>query len=241
MFYWVCSSNLNHVNLILWTLECLKCVSTYFVDIMQKWYIFHCQVKEGIHRTPRSKDHPWQIPPKFLQQWRWRTRSSPLRHNMEWYLPRPTRSGCWSHPLGRPVVYAGRKHWRWGHLLSSCKQLQWMLHKTRHNRFLYQLVLMLSDVYNIPFPESMGWTLTGWSRTGVLEGSRVKLKVDLTIPPDRVLTERRPDLIALFSESSRMVVFEVAWAWDPLVWVREEEQLPGASCWPGCPVRSPTN
>ena len=78
-----------------------------------------------------------------------------------------------------------------GHLLSSCKVLQWTLYKTSHDRILYQLELMLSDVYNIPFLESMRWTLTGW-RAGVLEGIGVKLKVDLSIPTDQAFGESTP-------------------------------------------------
>ena len=111
-----------------------------------------------------------------------------------------------------------------GHVLSACEKSQWTLYKARHDRILYQLVLVLSEGYKIPIPESMRWTLTGWSGTGVLEANGVKLKVDLSIPTDRALTERRPDLIAFFSESRRIVIFEVACAWDPLVREREEEK-----------------
>ena len=111
-----------------------------------------------------------------------------------------------------------------------CEILQWSLYKARHDKILYQVVLMLSEVYKISLPKSMTWTLTRWSRMGMLEGNGVKLKVDLSIPTDWVLTERRPDLIALFSETSRMVVMEVACAWDPLVREREEEEVSKVGC-----------
>ena len=81
---------------------------------------------------------------------------------------------------------------------------------------------MLSDGY-IPIPESMKWTLTGWSGTGLLEANGVKLKVDLSIPTDHTLTEHRLDLIA-FSECTCIVIFEVACAWDSLVLEQEEEE-----------------
>ena len=48
----------------------------------------------------------------------------------------------------------------------------------------------------------------------MLEGNGVKLKVDLSIPTDRRITARRPDLIALFSEPKRILVMEVACSWD---------------------------
>ena len=102
-----------------------------------------------------------------------------------------------------------------GQLLSSCTALQWTLYKTEHDRILYQVVLMLSDVYKITFPESRRWTLTGWSGTGVC---------DLYASRDRALTKCRPDLIALFSENRRMAIFEVACIWDPLMHEREEQR-----------------
>ena len=59
----------------------------------------------------------------------------------------------------------------------------------------------------------MRWTLNGWAGTGVLEGNDVKLKVDLSVPTDRTITEQRPDLIVLFSETR-----------DSLVRIREEKK-----------------
>ena len=92
------------------------------------------------------------------------------------------------------------------------------------DRILYQLVLMHSDVYKNSIPESMKWTLTGWSGTGVLEANGLKLMVDLSIPTDCTLTKHRPDLIAFVSESRRIVIFEVACVRDPLVLEQEEEK-----------------
>ena len=112
-----------------------------------------------------------------------------------------------------------------GHILSACPAYYWSLYKTRHDRILYQLVLMLSQNYGIPLPESMKWKLgAGWIGTGVLEKGGVKLSVDLCVPTDRELTERRPDLIAYLSEDRRIVIFEIACAWDSLVVEREGEK-----------------
>ena len=127
-------------------------------------------------------------------------------------------------PIDQQCRVCGKEAETLGHLLSSCEPMKWTLYKARHDRVLYQIVLLLSDVYKIPFPESMRWTVTGWSGVGVLEGNGVKLKVDMCSPTDRALHERRPDLVAFFSETRQVVVMDVACAWDPLIREREDEK-----------------
>ena len=52
----------------------------------------------------------------------------------------------------------------------------------------------------------------------------MKLKIDMCSPTDRVLQECRPDLVAFFSETQRVMLMDVASAWDLLVREREEEE-----------------
>ena len=59
----------------------------------------------------------------------------------------------------------------------------------------------------------------------VLESSEVRLVVDLSIPTDRQLTERRPDLVAYYWELRRIVVYEIEYAWEPLIEDQQREIL----------------
>ena len=111
-----------------------------------------------------------------------------------------------------------------GHLLSGCDHLKWTLYKERHDRVLYQLVLMLCRKYGISLPEALKWGPSGWDGVAVLESDEVKFTVDLSIPTDRQMTERRPDLIAYFRETRRIVIFEIACAWEPLIEERQREK-----------------
>ncbi len=57
----------------------------------------------------------------------------------------------------------------------------------------------------------------------------IKLVVDVSIPTETVLTERRPDftshhIISHHSPSKRAVIFVVACAWEPLILEREAEK-----------------
>lgn len=111
-----------------------------------------------------------------------------------------------------------------GHLLSNCKQMSWTLYKTRHDRVLYQLVLAYARRYNIKIPDSMRWYTTGWRGVGVLESDEAKLLIDVSMPTDRQLEERRPDLILEIKGSKTILILEVAVAWDPLVIERESQK-----------------
>ena len=51
----------------------------------------------------------------------------------------------------------------------------------------------------------------------VLDGSEVRLVVDLSTPTDQQLTERRLDLVAYYWELRRIVIYEIACAWEPLI------------------------
>ena len=73
-------------------------------------------------------------------------------------------------------------------------------------------------------PEGLRWEHTGWVGVAVLDSPKAKLVVDRSIPTDRQLTERRPDLVAYFRELKHIVIFEIACAWEPLVLERENKK-----------------
>ena len=58
----------------------------------------------------------------------------------------------------------------------------------------------------------------------ILEGKEVKMAVDFSIPTDRQITERRPDLVLYLKKERRIVMTEVACAWEPLILEREEDK-----------------
>ena len=59
---------------------------------------------------------------------------------------------------------------------------------------------------------------------GCLRGDKAKLVVDVSIPTDRDLTARRPDIIVYLKECNLAVILEVAVAWKTLLEEREKEK-----------------
>ena len=57
-----------------------------------------------------------------------------------------------------------------------------------------------------------------------LPGERAKIVVDLSIPTDRQLSKRRPDLVLHFKDEHRVVILQGAVAWDPLLADRERQK-----------------
>ena len=51
-----------------------------------------------------------------------------------------------------------------------------------------------------------------------------RILIDQAIPTDKTLEHRRPDLTVRLAGERRVVIFEVACAWDPLVGTREKEK-----------------
>ena len=111
-----------------------------------------------------------------------------------------------------------------GHLLSNCPLLNWTLYKERHDRVLYKLVLALCRRHTIRVPERLKWRGDGWSGVAILEGENLKLCIDISIPTDRQMKERRPDLIVFDKSEKRISIFDVACAWEPLLIEREKEK-----------------
>ena len=70
----------------------------------------------------------------------------------------------------------------------------------------------------------MKWGTSGWSGVGVLESSEVKLLLDVSTPTDRMVTERRPDLVVFLYATMCAHILKVACAWNPLVVEREREK-----------------
>ena len=59
---------------------------------------------------------------------------------------------------------------------------------------------------------------------GVLEDDRTKIVVDVSMPTDRELTSRRPDIVVFLKESNQITILEVAVCWEPLLEEREKEK-----------------
>ena len=111
-----------------------------------------------------------------------------------------------------------------GHLLSACKPMNFTVHKERHDRVLYQVVRALSKRWGLTMPDSLRWGTEGWNGVACLENSDVKLAIDVSVPTDRELTARRPDLISYSKGDKRIHIFDVAVAWEPLLPEREAEK-----------------
>jgi len=78
---------------------------------------------------------------------------------------------------------------------------------------VYQMVLALANGQSLKVPDSWGWRAKGWQGVGVLDGNKAKLVVDVSMPTDRDLTTRRPDIVMYLKERNQIVILEVAVAW----------------------------
>ena len=94
-----------------------------------------------------------------------------------------------------------------------------------HDRVVYQkMMLALAKKLDVMVPTSMKWGVDGWHGVAVLSGGKAKIVVDLSVPTDRQLSERRPDLMLHLKESQRIVILEGAVAWEPLLAERERQK-----------------
>jgi hypothetical protein len=85
----------------------------------------------------------------------------------------------------------------------------------RHDKVLYQVVLVLTRKFKIKLPESLRWGIAGWKGVGVLETKDVKgfkLVLDVSTPTDCQVDNTRPDLQVsqYLKRSKRLAILEVA-------------------------------
>jgi len=59
---------------------------------------------------------------------------------------------------------------------------------------------------------------------GVLEDNKMNLVVDVSMPTDRELTSRKPDVVALLKGSNQITILEVSVCWEPLLKEWEKEK-----------------
>ena len=128
-----------------------------------------------------------------------------------------------------------------GHIMSSCKPHMWSLYKERHDRVIYQLMKAFAKKLEVVVPGSIKWGVDGWHGVAALEGARAKIAVDLAVPTDRKLSNRRPDLILYLKDERRIVILEGAVAWEPLLAERERQKTDKHSKKSGisCEIHSP--
>ena len=69
----------------------------------------------------------------------------------------------------------------------------------------------------VKVPDSIKWGVDGWLGVAAFSGDRAKIAVDLTVPTDRQLSERRPDLILYLKGERKIVILEGAVTWEPLL------------------------
>ncbi len=110
-----------------------------------------------------------------------------------------------------------------GHLLSKCKAHEHKEYTGRHNSVLYLLTRAMAEKLKLKVPESLK-VPGGGIRCGVIESRDATMLVDLCIPTDRQVKERKPDLVVRMVREKRIVIFEVAVAWDRGVEEREVEK-----------------
>lgn len=110
-----------------------------------------------------------------------------------------------------------------GHLLSKCPVLEFREYKRRHDCVLFLLVRAITESMKMKIPENLKCP-GGGVRSGVIDGGKVIMLVDQCIPTDRQITERRPDLVVRMGGERKIVVYEVACAWDRIVEQREREK-----------------
>ena len=111
-----------------------------------------------------------------------------------------------------------------GHILSSCQPYRFTLYKDRHNGIVYRLVMILCRLLRIDIPKRLQHGPAGWNVVEVLEGEFVKIATYVSIPTDRQLEARKPDIVAYLKDKWMILIMEMVWAWEPLVAEKEESK-----------------
>ena len=110
-----------------------------------------------------------------------------------------------------------------GHILSSCESYKWGIYKERHDRMLFQVVKAVAASLKIRIPKHLR-APGGVIKPGTVGPSHMRLLIDQNIPTDRKVANCRPDLVVRLIKEKRIIIFEVACAWEPLVKTREREK-----------------
>lgn len=110
-----------------------------------------------------------------------------------------------------------------GHLLSSCENYKWTLYKNHHDRVLYQLTNTVASKLKVVLPQELR-APGGAIKSGVIGTPSKRLLLDQNIPTVHKIEERKPDLVVRLREEKRILIFEVAIAWEPLVPEHENQK-----------------
>lgn len=110
-----------------------------------------------------------------------------------------------------------------GHLLSKCPIYENREYRRRHDAVLHILVKAVGGKLGLKVPNSLK-EKEGGVRCGVMGTRETLMLIDLCIPTSRYLKERRPDLLVRLQKEKRIVIMEVAVAWEPIVSEREKEK-----------------
>ena len=109
-----------------------------------------------------------------------------------------------------------------GHILAHCPAHEWGLMKDRHDRLFYLLVRAVMKSLGLKLPVSL--RREGGVVRGVFGTAKVVVLVDQVIPICEAVSVTCPDLVVKFLEKKRIVIFDVACAWEPIVGDREKEK-----------------
>ena len=85
---------------------------------------------------------------------------------------------------------------------------------------MYHLMMGL----DVTVPNSMKWGVDGWYGVAALSGAKAKIVVDLSVPTDRRLPDRRPDIVLHLKGEQKIVILEGAVAWEPLLADQERQK-----------------
>ena len=90
----------------------------------------------------------------------------------------------------------------------------WTLYKERHDRVVFQLMVTLVKVLDVKVPDyEVGCQWLAWGG----HTRWAKIAFDLSVPTDRQLSNRWPDILLYLKEKRTIMILEGAVAWKSLV------------------------
>ena len=105
-----------------------------------------------------------------------------------------------------------------GHILAKCETYFWSLYMERHNRVLAVVHHHLCTTLGFKAPKP-------WEPVpDALENDQAKILWDASIPTNRNLENRRPDMLVQLKKRKTIFLFEMACAYDALVEERQSEK-----------------